>query len=62
MKTDKEQLIHEVAVRLFENAGKLKYGEASATLVVHEGRIKKTCHETKETIRESEEVNDGTVC
>jgi DNA-directed RNA polymerase specialized sigma24 family protein len=62
MNKNKEQLIYNVAVRLFENAGKLKYGEATATLIVHEGKIKKTYHETRETIRECEEVQDGTVC
>jgi DNA-directed RNA polymerase specialized sigma24 family protein len=59
---NKEQVIHKAAVRLFENAGKLKYGEASVTLIVHEGRIKKTCHETRETIRECEEVQNEMVC
>jgi len=58
----KEQIIHKVAVRLLENAGKLTYGTVSATLIVHEGRVRNVCHETKETLREREEVEDETVC
>ena len=58
----KEQVIHKVAVRLFENAGKLTYGTVSATLTVHEGRVRNVCHETKETIREREEVQYEMVC
>jgi hypothetical protein len=58
----KEQAIHKVAIRLFENVGKLNYGTVSATLIVHEGRVVTMCHEIKETIREREEVQNGTVC
>jgi hypothetical protein len=58
MNKSKEQLIHDVAVRLFENAGKLKYGTASATLTVHEGRVVSMSYEMKETLREREEVSN----
>jgi len=56
-----EQFIHKVAVRLLENAGKLTYGTVSATLTVHEGRVRNVCHETRETLREREEVENEAI-
>jgi hypothetical protein len=55
---NKEQVINKVAIRLFENAGKLNYGTVSATLTVHEGKVVTVCHETNETIRKREEVKN----
>jgi len=62
MSKEREQVIHKVAIRLFENAGKLNHGTVSAILTVHEGRIVAVCHEIKETIRKREEVQNETVC
>jgi hypothetical protein len=59
---DKEQVIHKVAVRLFENARKLNHGTVSTTLTIFEGKVVSVCHETKETIRKREEVNNEPVC
>jgi hypothetical protein len=62
MNKDKEQVIHKVTIRLFENAGKLNHGTVSVTLTVHEGRVVSVCHETKETIRKREEIQNEAVC
>jgi len=59
---NKEQVVYKVAIRLFENAGKLNHGIVSATLTVHEGRVVSVCHETKETVRKREEIKNETVC
>jgi hypothetical protein len=55
---NKEQVINKVAIRLFENIGKLNHGTVSATLTVFEGRVVAVCHEIKETIRKREEVKE----
>jgi hypothetical protein len=55
---NREQVINKVAIRLFENAGKLSHGTVSATLTVHEGKVVTVCHEIKETIRKREEVQN----
>jgi hypothetical protein len=47
-----EQIINTVVIRLVENAGKIQYGNVSATLTIHEGRVVSICHEVKETVRE----------
>jgi hypothetical protein len=51
-----EQTINTVVIRLVENAGKIQYGNVSATLTIHEGRVVSICYEVKETLREKEVV------
>ena len=55
---NKEQVIHNIAIRLFENTGKLNHGTVSVILTVHEGRVATVCHEIKDIIRKREEVKN----
>jgi hypothetical protein len=49
------QKVETVTDRLFENVLKVRYGSASVTLQIHEGRITTISYSTTENTRERED-------